>query len=101
MGAMPGKFTIDGDALRVVGDLETGDLSAFESTAEQLIASTKGQILLDFSRVELMPSSFIGEIMSLRSRLARDGRGFTLEPSPVVRQLLQLTGMTSTINLED
>ena len=98
---MPGEFTIDGEALRVVGDLEMEDLSAFGSTTEQLIASTKGDILLDFSQVELMPSSFIGELMSLRSRLAKEGRAFTLKPSPVVRQLLQLTGMTSTINLED
>ena len=98
---MPGEFTIDGDALRVVGDLEMEDLSAFESTTEQLIASSQGDILLDFSRVELMPSSFIGGLMSLRSRLAKDGRAFTLKPSPVVRQLLELTGMTSTINLED
>ena len=48
---MPGEFTIDGEALRVVGDLEIEDLTAFGSTTEQLIASTEGDILLDFSAV--------------------------------------------------
>ena len=101
MRTMPGKFSIDGDALRVVGDLEIEDLTAFGDSTEQLIASTEGDILLDFSLVELMPSSFVGELMALRSRLAKEGRAFTLKPSPVVRQLLQLTGMTSRITLKD
>ena len=51
--------------------------------------------------VEYMPSSFLGELMSLRGRLARDGRRFVLRPSEVVRHLLQLTGMLASITIVD
>ncbi len=95
-----GTFNVEGDTLHAAGDLEIGDLAAFEGAANELIAATEGEILLDFSAVEYMPSSFLGVLMSLRGRLAKDGRAFRLRPSPVVRQLLTLTGTISAITLE-
>ncbi|MHC5057663.1 MAG: STAS domain-containing protein [Planctomycetota bacterium] len=93
------KFTAEGGTLFAAGDLETGDLAAFEQAAASLLAASEGEILLDFTGVQYMPSSFLGVLMSLRGRLAKEGRSFRLRPSPVVRQLLTLTGTISAITL--
>ena len=94
-------FATEGNTLSAAGELETGDLAAFEQAANVVMAAGGGDILLDFSEVAYMPSSFLGVLMSLRSRLAKDGRSFSLRPSPVVRQLLTLTGTISAITLVD
>ncbi|MHC4249758.1 MAG: STAS domain-containing protein [Planctomycetota bacterium] len=94
-----GKFTAEDNTLFAAGDLETGDLAAFEQAAESLLSASEGEILLDFTGVQYMPSSFLGVLMSLRGRLAKEGRSFRLRPSPVVRQLLTLTGTISAITL--
>jgi len=96
-----GTFSVEGDTLHAAGDLEIADLAAFESAANGLLAATDGEILLDFTGVDYMPSSFLGVLMSLRGRLATDGRAFRLRPSPVVRQLLVLTGTISAITLAE
>ena len=96
-----GEFTVEGNTLRAAGDLDTKDLAAFARAADALVEATEGEIALDFSEVVYMPSSFLGELMSLRGRLAKEGRGFRLRASPVVRQLLVLTGMISSIRLEE
>lgn len=96
-----GDFSAEGATLRASGDLETADLAAFEAAAERVVEGSEGEIVLDFSGVEYMPSSFLGGLMSLRSRLGRDGRRFVLKPSPVVRQLVQLTGMSASITIVD
>jgi len=95
------KFTTEGNTLFASGDLDTRDIGAFEQAANALLAETEGVILLDFTEVEYMPSSFLGMLMSFRGRLAKEGRGFRLRPSPVVRQLLTLTGVISSITLDE
>lgn len=93
------KFSVEGNTLFAAGDIETGDLAAFEQAVTSVLAASEGEILLDFTGVEYMPSSFLGVLMSFRARLAKDGRSFRLRPSPVVRQLLTLTGTISAITL--
>ena len=95
------KFNTEGNTLFAVGDLDTRDLEAFEQAAGSILAATEGVILLDFTGVEYMPSSFLGALMSLRGSLLKEGRSFRLRPSPVVRQLLTLTGMISSITLAE
>ena len=95
------KFAVQDKRLMAKGELDTRDLAEFERTASELLGSTQGEIVLDFAEVDYMSSSFVGELMSLRSKLAAQGRGFVLKPSPVVRQLLELTGLSSKMILID
>jgi anti-anti-sigma factor len=95
------KFRTEGNTLFAEGDLDTSDLNAFDEAAATVLAANEGVILLDFTGVEYMPSSFLGALMALRGSLAKEGRGFRLRPSEVVRQLLTLTGMISSITLTD
>jgi len=95
------KFRIEGNTLFAEGDLDTPDIEEFEKTAMSLVEATDGAIVFDFTRVEYMPSSLLGMLMSLRGRVTAEGRTFRLRPSPMVRQLLTLTGMISSITLDE
>ena len=95
------KFKIEGNTLFAEDDLDNSDLEAFDQAATSLLAASEGVIILDFTGVEYMPSSFLGALMSLRGSLLKEGRGFRLRPSEVVRQLLTLTGMISSITLAE
>ncbi len=95
------KFTFDGAKLSVVGELDAHDLVEFEEVCDRLAALDEDRVLLDLSGVEYMSSAFLGVLLSLRHQLAEGGKSLVLRPSPIVRHLLELTGMNETIVMED
>ena len=97
MGDME-RFSVQGATLHAVGDLETADLAEFESACNYLASRTEEhELLFDFTRVDHMASLYISVLLSFRRRLAEQGRCFVLRPSPVVRELLEITGESQLI----
>ena len=87
------KFSVEGRTLRAVGTLEPEDLAEFESACNYLAnTSNEHSLLLDLTQVNHMASLYVGVLLSLRRRLADQGRRLALRPSFVVRQLLELSG---------
>ncbi len=95
------KFTFDGAKVSVVGELDAHDLIEFEEVCNRLTGVDEARVLLDLSGVEYMSSAFLGVLMSLRHQLAENGKSLVLRPSPIVRRLLDLTGMSQAIVMED
>lgn len=96
-----GKFMFDGTRLSVLGELDANDLIEFEGVCDRLVDLNEARVLLDLSGVEFMSSAFLGVLLSLRRRLAESGKSLVVKPSPVVRQLLDLTGTSGAIIMED
>jgi anti-anti-sigma factor len=86
------KFQVQGAELWAVGELELSDLAEFESACNYVLSRTTGDFLLDLSAVDHIASVYLNVLASLRRRVAEGGRRLVLRPSPVVRQLLEMTG---------
>lgn len=86
-------FSVESGTLRAVGALELADLAEVESACNYLTSTGNGRsLLLDLTQVEQMASPYVGVLLSLRRRLADQGRRLSLRPSPAIRQLLKITG---------
>ena len=94
-----GKFEIIGNALVAFGELGSSDFAAFERCWKDCLAQTRGELLVDFSEVGYMTSAYLGALLELVHSLAERGRGMKLRASPVVTQLLQLTGLNDAIRI--
>ena len=95
------KFALDGTTLRVAGELDSSSAPEFRRACKDLLASTEGEVMFDFSDVDSMTSSCLSTLMSACQRLAKDGRTFAVRPSRSVRRLLLLTGASGSIPTTD
>ncbi len=93
------KFEIKDNTLVAFGDLGASDFAAFERCWNDCLAQTQGELLVDFSEVGYMTSAYLGALLELVHSLAERGRGMKVKTSPVVKQLLQLTGLSDAIRM--
>lgn len=94
-----GKIAITGDKLAAFGSLGYPEFAAFERLCKDCLTETQGDLLVDFSEVEHMTSAYLGALLELMHSLAERGRGMKVKASPVVRQVMQLTGLSDTITM--
>lgn len=95
------EFSTDGSTFKISGELDTKDLEPFEEAVGAFLDSTTGDVLFDFSGVDFMASAFLGVLVPLKRRVTASRRGFKVRPSPIVRQLMELTGVAAMMDLVD
>ena len=88
---------IEDNKLVAFGRLGYSEFAAFERLCRDCLTETEGDLLVDFSEVEQMTSAYIGGLLELMYTLVERGRGMKIRASPVVKRLLQLTGLDDTV----
>jgi anti-anti-sigma factor len=85
----------------VAGELDMAVTFRLEPELERLTDPDEVRALvLDMAAIEFMDSSGLGLLLSVHQRLQASGIRFVVaDPSPVVRRMLQLTGVDGTLEI--
>lgn len=82
--------TIGPDAVAVVGEIDA-------STADEFAAAVGGlgpDVTIDCGECDFIDSAGLSVLLSLRSRVTREGGAVRLvDPSPAVRRLIEVSGL--------
>jgi anti-sigma B factor antagonist len=83
--------------LRLEGAIKLGESAAFfGETLNRVLADEKGDVLVDFSRIDYMDSTGIGELVGYLGRAGAERRKLILiNPSEKIRKLLQVARLDS------
>jgi anti-sigma B factor antagonist len=103
-------LTIDADhtrvdegtiVVRLTGEIDTSTAPVFEAELQALIfTGAPRELVLDFGGVEFMDSSGIRVIIDTQRRLREQDAVLVIESaSPITRQVLEVTGLTSHLEL--
>ncbi len=98
LAAVMEAIGIEDNRLVASGTLGYAEFAAFERCCKDCLTETQGELLVDLSQVEHMTSAYLGALLELMHSLSERGRGMKVDPSPVVRQIMQLTGIIDTIS---
>ena len=91
------RVTASGDHWVVVGEIDLDSVDAFTDALNMTVKADPGEVVLDMSQVGFMDST------GLRALLAFHTAGHTVivrDPSPQVRNLLELTHLDHVLSLE-
>jgi len=99
-------------AQRTIGDVAVIDLKGnvtlgageqkMRESIDQLLASGRKKILLNFANVAILDSSGIGAIIKSFTTAKREGGSLKLASlSPLARQMLSVTGLLSVLEVFD
>jgi anti-anti-sigma factor len=84
--------------LRLGGELDVSSLHHVRPTADELIAQHPEQVILDLTELTFMDSSGITLFLWIAHRV---GSIELRNASPIVRNLLELTGLTATLPIRE
>ncbi len=88
------EFKIIGDRLTIVGPLDGPAQAELRSHCRQLLEGGAETVELDLSGVEHIASVCIGSIVAFWVDLRPAGIRLKIIPSPAVKKVLELTGLT-------
>ena len=84
----------------VAGEIDASTAPALDEALQTLPVAT-GSVVIDVSDVVFIDSSGLRVLISLANRAEQVGRSVILQrPSPTVRRLLEITGLTDMFGLE-
>lgn len=92
--------TVTGDGtLRVAGEIDASSVRVLADHLEPL-PEGRGEVLLDLAEVTFVDSSGLRVLIDAHQRAERGGRRLVLvEPSPVVRRLLDISGLDGLLHV--
>ncbi len=94
-------FSRKGDVLTATGQLDARDYTEFDGLCRETVEDAEGDVVVDFSEVDLLPSVYVGAIFGLHRDLEDQGRGMTLKLSGTVRKLMERAGLGRFVSLID
>lgn len=105
----PGEFRIETKSIspgvrRVtpVGELDLATAPRLESELERALSAGAAQVVVDLSQVGFLDSTGLRMFLALNARAGAEGWLLTLTaPSEAVRGILQITGASGSLPLED
>jgi anti-anti-sigma factor len=80
------------------GDLDMTSVQQARAAIDAALAGRPGQVILDASGLDYMDSSGIALLVQV-TRMADDVQ--LRNPSPIVRQLIELTGLSEILHIRD
>lgn len=84
--------------IRLSGDLDLAGVKQVRPAIDAALSSHPGRVILDASALEYVDSSGIA-LMVLVTRMAQEVQ--VRHPAPVVRQLIELTGLSEILQITD
>lgn len=96
------KLVVNGETvLKLTGNLVSAEMASLDHEITELLKKTK-HIILDFSGVDYMASAGIRVLLSTKNKLSvNDGKLTILHPNDVVRNVLDMTGISAFIEMID
>lgn len=92
-------ITMSDNGWTVAGEIDASTAPTLDDALRSLPVAD-GSVVVDVSDVAFIDSSGLRVLISLASRADHAGRSVILErPSPAVRRLLEITGLTETFGL--
>ncbi len=80
--------------LELAGELDVSSVHDVRSTADRLIQQNPDHVVLDLTELTFMDSSGIALFLWIANRVPRIE---LRNPSPIIRQLLEITGLTEAL----
>lgn len=83
--------------LNLSGELDLSTIHSVRETADALIGENPDRLVIDLTHVTFMDSSGIALLLWIATRLPQT----TLRnPSPIIRQVIEMTGLAETLSIE-
>jgi anti-anti-sigma factor len=89
-------FEISGGRLTIDGWLDTETERDLRDSCTALLSSTEDTVTLDLTKVERINSVSIGVLVALMMDLRQVSKRAILQPSPSLKRVLDMTGLTDT-----
>jgi anti-sigma B factor antagonist len=87
-----------GDAfIALSGELDSSNAATLEATLASLTAARPGRLVFDLTGLRFMDSAGIAVLVGAATRV---GAVELLHPSPVVRRVIEITGLSQLLGLE-
>jgi anti-anti-sigma factor len=80
------------------GEIDLSTAEAVQSSLEELVDDGAGPVIVDLSSVTFLDSSGLAVLVRLHKRV---GSIEVRSPTPLVRRLLAVTGLTDTFGISD
>jgi anti-sigma B factor antagonist len=80
---------------RVSGELDMPTAARVRTAVDTALAGARGRVVFDMSGLDFMDSSGLALLLSVAQRVPVEVR----KPSPIVRRLIQLTGLENTLRM--
>ena len=93
------EFVVESGKLTVRTDLAEERVDEFDAACTRMRDETDGDFVVDMTGVGYMCSRAVGVLATLWMDLAMSGRRFRIVPSPQVKRLLDMGGLTTVFNL--
>lgn len=94
------SFEIEGNTLRVSGELGVDEERAFEQALRTLLATSYAALVVDLSGVKYASSGYVRHIAMAIMEAKRKNRTITLRASRRIARLLQIGGVDRLAPLE-
>lgn len=88
---------LSGDRLTVSGTLDSNTEGQLKDAFRKLLDGDAEVVMIDLSEVKMITSVCIGALVVLWIDLGSAGRRGKLVPSPSVKKVLDMTGLTSVL----
>jgi anti-sigma B factor antagonist len=91
----------DAVCLVVEGDIDLADIGRFHDAAYRLIRDARSPAVMDLTGVTFFNSSGIGALVTAQTEAEAAGVELIVEPSPIVRRVLEVIGLADKFELRD
>jgi len=80
------------EAVLLVGEIDVGNCSLFKEQLNEIIDSTEGEFVLDFSSLNYIDSAGLGILVGIFKRLNENNRKLTItEANDYIKKLFRIT----------
>ncbi len=82
------------------GELDVASSQSFTEELIRLIDGGTTELVIDLTRLEFIDSTGLSAILQANRKLDGKGQLVLREPTPLVRQVLEVTGLTGALRIE-
>lgn len=94
--------TADGLVIQLEGELDVASCGDAVAFTERLLSQWHGAVIIDLAAVSFTDSTGLNFLARLNRRVSGSGARFVVrDPSPIVRRLIDVSGLDQCLPLED
>ena len=94
--------TTEGLVIQLEGELDVASCVDAAATTEALLSQWHGAVIVDLAAVTFTDSTGLNFLAGLNRRVTGSGERFVVrDPSPIVRRLIDVSGLDQCLPLED
>jgi anti-sigma B factor antagonist len=90
----------DATVVALSGELDVASSPALSEELIQLIARGSTDLVIDLGSLDFIDSTGLSAILKVNKSLEGKGQLVLREPTPMVRQVLEITGLTGALRIE-